>query len=287
MASRRRYKVPGYRDGGAVPFTSGAATPEVVEQPELASADAPPPPPAADDAILRAVEAQRQAEALHHRRMQEPQSVDQYVDSLPNLSDHKRRFLKANSEMLNGEQRELMSQAYVEAMQAGMRDDTPELDRWLVDTVRDEMNSRRARLADAARSAADTMLQPPRHHADSNVDEVVARLNAEVSALNGAYNARQAAPDVLASQLPQPEPTPRAPRMPMTAPVSRDVPMLSGQRQASAPGMTLSPEERVIARNSFSDPSMSDAQKERIYAMNKARLQRERAEGRYPQSGQG
>lgn len=67
----------------------------------------------------------------------------------------------------------------------------------------------------------------------------------------------------------------------MTAPVSREVPSSSGERPAST-GMTLTAEERFIARNAFTDPNMTNAQKEKLYAMNKAKLQRERAAGRYP-----
>jgi len=72
----------------------------------------------------------------------------------------------------------------------------------------------------------------------------------------------------------------------VSAPVSRDAPMLSGQRVASS-GMTLTPEERFIARNSFSDPSMTDAQKERLYATQKARLAALRSQGLYPERERG
>ena len=276
MATKRRYKVPGYRDGGRVPVPESA---ESEQQPMAAQ------PSAADDAVMRAVEAQRQAEAFQHRRSQEPMSVEQYVDSLPGLTDHKRRFLKSNSDMLNSEQRDLMAQAYVEAMQAGMRDDTPELDRWLVDTVRSEMNSRRARLADAARSAVGTMMQP--RQPERSVEQDAASLAAEAGTLMSAYNARESAPDVVSSQLPQAAPVPRTPRMPMTAPVSREVPMTSGQRLAPSSQVTLSPEERFIARHSFSDPNMTDEAKERLYASQKARLRDLRSQGKYPESGQG
>ena len=72
----------------------------------------------------------------------------------------------------------------------------------------------------------------------------------------------------------------------MTAPVSRDVPTASGQRQTST-GVTLSPEERFIARNSFSDPNMSDAEKERLYAQQKSRLHQMRRDGTYPERERG
>lgn len=57
MASRRRYKIQEYRDGGAVPLTSGGAIPEVVEHPEVVvNADEPSLPPRdADDPIQKAL----------------------------------------------------------------------------------------------------------------------------------------------------------------------------------------------------------------------------------------
>lgn len=67
--------------------------------------------------------------------------------------------------------------------------------------------------------------------------------------------------------------------MPVSAPVSRDVPGPGGQRTASR--ITLSPEERDIARKSFTASDMTDEQKEKLYAMNKAKLHRMRANGEY------
>lgn len=72
----------------------------------------------------------------------------------------------------------------------------------------------------------------------------------------------------------------------MTAPVSRDVPSVSGQRMSPS-AVTLTPEERFIARNSFTDPNMTDAEKERLYASQKARLASLRAQGLYPERERG
>lgn len=92
---------------------------------------------------------------------------------------------------------------------------------------------------------------------------------------------------------PPPEPAPAAPApaparrsMPVSAPVSREVPTASGQRRSNT--MTLSPEEREIARNSFGSikgaPDLTNDQKERLYAENKAKLNRMRASGEYRQT---
>lgn len=78
------------------------------------------------------------------------------------------------------------------------------------------------------------------------------------------------------------EPQPQRRSMPLSAPVSRDVPTSSGERQPSTK-MTLTEEERRIARTSFSAPDMTNAQKEYAYAQNKRKLQTMRANGKYPQ----
>ena len=83
---------------------------------------------------------------------------------------------------------------------------------------------------------------------------------------------------------PKSAPQPQRRSMPMSAPVSRDVPTPSGQRQESSK-ITLSAEERQIARNAIVDrpdmPKMSNEQKELIYARNKQKLHRMRANGEY------
>lgn len=68
----------------------------------------------------------------------------------------------------------------------------------------------------------------------------------------------------------------------MSAPVSRDVPTPSGQRQASSK-ITLTAEERQIARTSFTAADMTNEQKELLYARNKQKLAAQRANGAYPE----
>jgi hypothetical protein len=82
---------------------------------------------------------------------------------------------------------------------------------------------------------------------------------------------------------PEPQPQPQRRSIPMTAPVSRDVPTASGQRQASSK-VTLTAEERQIARTSFTASDMTNEQKELLYARNKQKLAQQRANGAYPQA---
>jgi hypothetical protein len=81
---------------------------------------------------------------------------------------------------------------------------------------------------------------------------------------------------------PAPAAQPQRRSMPVSAPVSRDVPSATGARPTS---VTLSEEERKIARLSIMDrpdmPNLTNEQKERIYAQNKMKLQRMRANGEY------
>lgn len=78
-------------------------------------------------------------------------------------------------------------------------------------------------------------------------------------------------------------PAPQKRTMPVAAPVSRDVPTPSGQRQ-SPTSITLSPEQVRVAHTAFTDPTgkMTNADKEREYAKNLMKLQRARANGSYP-----
>lgn len=93
----------------------------------------------------------------------------------------------------------------------------------------------------------------------------------------------KAAPAVASEPELQPQPQPQRRSIPMTAPVSRDVPTASGQRQASTK-VTLTAEERQIARTSFTAPDMTNEQKELLYARNKQKLAAQRSNGSYPQS---
>lgn len=85
-----------------------------------------------------------------------------------------------------------------------------------------------------------------------------------------------------------PQPQPQRRSAPVTAPVSRDVPTTSGSRQSSKT-VTLTAEERLIARNSFGAikdstgkmVDLTNEQKEMLYAKNKQKYQQQLANGQY------
>lgn len=99
-----------------------------------------------------------------------------------------------------------------------------------------------------------------------------------LEALEGQLGLRKATTE------PEPVPQPQRRSMPVSAPVSRDVPTPTGQRQSSNK-MTLTPEEVAIARASIVDrpdlPPLTNAQKEYIYAQNKRKYQTMKANGTY------
>lgn len=86
-----------------------------------------------------------------------------------------------------------------------------------------------------------------------------------------------------AAPTPSPAPAPQKRSVPVSAPVSREPPTSSGQR-SSGNQITLTAEERQIARNSFGSVNgreLSPAEKERLYALNKAKYKRMLADGSY------
>ncbi len=94
-----------------------------------------------------------------------------------------------------------------------------------------------------------------------------------------AAPAAQTAPPATSSTTSQPQRR----SIPVSAPVSREPPTSSGQRQSSNQ-VTLTAEERQVARNSFSSingKELTNAEKERLYAMNKAKYRKMLADGTY------
>lgn len=97
-------------------------------------------------------------------------------------------------------------------------------------------------------------------------------------------------PTVTTTSTPQ-SPPPERRSIPVTAPVSRDAPSTSGTRQKTE--ITLSPEQREVARNSFGPVwegdgkgngkwvDLTNPEKERLYAINLRKLAQKRANGTY------
>ena len=150
---------------------------------------------------------------------------------------------------------QIFNRHYVEALQSGgFTDDTAALDNHLIAATAREIEQRRQQLE-------------PAHEPARTIEEEVQRLDDEIEA-----NRRSEQPPAPIA----PPPKPAAPHrsIPMSAPVSREVPMGSGERRQDN---TLRADEREIARVSF--PHLPSAQAEYEYLKNKRRMIQMKANG--------
>jgi hypothetical protein len=206
-----------------------------------------PAPPSTD--VLPAVSApsadsdavKRALEATLHAetlQQQAPRTVAEHIDRLP-ISDHKKRFLHDHPEMLDDTRVRAMGRAWNDAIAANIiPDDTPAMDQYILDRVSRETGSRHQHGID------DTpMPAAPPPPIERTADHPQSRRS-----------------------------------IPMSAPVSRDVPSPSGRRMSERLNITLSPLEREIARNSFSS-DQSIEERERLYATKKSLMLQMRQDG--------
>jgi hypothetical protein len=301
MASWRKYRSPrGFRDGGAVTPEVGAdvpsppaappETPEAIDVPppveahadggSVTEAPAPVPSPADDDAVTRALQASIRAEEMQ-RQARAPQTIDEQIDRMP-ISDHKKNLLRQYPMLMNAEIVPIAREVYQRAVSAGIDDDTEHMDRWLVDGTRQEIEERRQRMAKSAADAVSVMPQmqePP-------IEKMADRLDQQAEAIRLAMDAANTTPVTIAAEI-APAVPPRKRSLPVSAPVARDVPGLDGKRVEDFRTITLSPEQRIVARNSFGPirdahgnlVDLSNDAKERMYAANLAKMRRLRASG--------
>jgi hypothetical protein len=274
MVVRRKYK--------------SRVAPALAEE-AVAAAPAPPvaPGPVTDgdgaSPLQRALEAQQHAESLQqqhtHRQhigLPEPpvspaerQAIDAYVDGVPNLTDHQKRFLKSHPTLLREPYTDLVQHAVMVARHAGIADDTPQMDNAILAGVARDIEHHRHLSQLTSASARPTPENAQMHH---DVNRHAADLQAE-------------AEQHLAEHQPAPSAPPLPPKrksLPMSAPVSRDYPSVTGRPHESN---TLSPAERDIARNSFGDPNMSNHEKELLYLRNRNKYRQAKADGSYSSQG--
>lgn len=246
-----------------------------------ASPVAPPPSPVDDEpnALQRALAATRHAEDLqlqHGQRqqlgLQEPeldpqhrQAIEAHIDAMPELTDHKRRFLKSHPSLLTEPFVKLMSHAYAIAQHAGIADDTPAMDNAILVGVARDLEHHRA-LSQLTR--ADARPTPENAAAHYDASEGADALSREAEAFMA---------EAAASAPPPPPPAPARRSIPMSAPVSRETPMMSsGGRQHGE--NTLSAEERQIAHISFAHLPKHAA--EYAYLQNRKKMREMKKDGR-------
>lgn len=272
MATRRRYKQPpGYRDGGRVlPVNEAVETTGSDVKPSS------PPPPAAppsspavasdhsDDALQQAIAGVRRAEEINraHAQTQQPavsSTIEEFVDGIPGLSEFKKGFLKANPEFVtDATHQQLLRKNYQEALRGGVADDdTPEMSRAILDGVArdlEQMRQQGALRSELLRSDEPTRLVSTGDTQNAAATDLPPRTGK--TALSTPPTIRKS--------------------MPVTAPVSRDVPTTNGQRYSSQQ-VHLNAEERQVAHISFRH--LPPDQAEAAYAANKIRMLQMKADG--------
>jgi hypothetical protein len=297
MATRRKYRTPrGYKSGGAVtPEDSADVTlppatpsdevtidvPPPVEVETAADGGSVPPPVPGDDAVTQAIQATIRAEEMQRQQM----SVEQYINAIPGLSDHKRDFLKRFPLLLQLENAQAMRKHHQAGLRAGIPDDSAEMDEHLVSGMKFELEARRQRQVDAANAGVAAMQPPP--VPERSIEQDVDQLDREASAIGGMMQAEAATPMAIAEQVEATPSLPKRKSIPTSMPVTRSIPTLSGKPAEDYRSVTLSREQRIVARNSFGaikDASgnlvdLTPEQKERMYAANLIKMRKMRAEG--------
>ncbi|MGJ4928612.1 hypothetical protein ACQR1I_14195 [Bradyrhizobium sp. HKCCYLS2038] len=246
-----------FKDGGAVPLVDHVAPPGAAPQPPAEAGTS----AESADPLKEALQAQRHAEEMAR---QPPPSITEQIDRIPGISEFKRDTLRQYPRLMDPTIAPLASRHYAAALADGVEDDTEAMKSRILGGVTADLDLiERTRTAplrtDPASSATAAPISEPR---------------------SPVHSSPQAAP-------PQLRPTTATRRsVPISAPVSRGVPSASGRQESGL--ITLSAEERQIARNSFGAVSglyLSDDEKERMYAANKRRYLSMLASGQY--GGQG
>jgi hypothetical protein len=265
MATRRK----GYRSGGRVS----------VELPDVAPDIATPEPPAEmqqpaaaldGSPVKQALDDIRRAEALQqqYQQPQQPRTLGQAIDTDPQLTGPQKQFLRQHPEVLSDPRALLF---YVNAARSrGIQDDTPEFFQSILDGFAREYE----RGVEHAKHLASTMARP---QAAEEADRVKAE---EVIS-----HAQAMLPDVPIPPAETPAMAPLASEsrrsVPVSAPVSRDVPTSGGLREASV-DTRLTAEERDVARRSYH--YLPPAEAEKLYWQMREKLRRARRDGTYRQT---
>jgi hypothetical protein len=242
----------------------------------------PPVDPTASSVLMRAAEAQRQAEAMQR----DPElAVARYVDALPGLLDRERAFLKKYPMLLAPENSRLLQSEFNAALGEGLARDSDAFENRVLSGIVRRLEGRQP----AENGGAAAIMHPP-PSLEPSIERAAERLDHQAHAIHRTMQVADATPLAVSVGLPTAGPAAPARRsLPVSAPVSRDVPTVSGERVQDARSITLSAEERAIARNSFGpirDASgnlrdLTNEEKERLFASNKAKMLRMKADGSY------
>jgi hypothetical protein len=213
--------------------------------------------PPIDDPLQHAIAATIRAEQLQRQAAQQPQQ--QGAPHAPEgLSEYKQAMLARHPELYEPFRARCAAHYWRAAMEAGIPDDTEQMDQYILQGVERELQRQRDQAAANAAAMAQVHQAPPPAPA--------------------APAAPPPMPQTVSAPL-MPPASPARKSIPVAAPVSREVPTASGQRVDHG-RITISAEEADIARRSR--PDLPGPHAERLYAENKLLLAQRRARGEYP-----
>lgn len=254
MVNYRKKKPLTFKDGGAVPFAD--VVEPVAEPLEAASikipADEAPAAAPEPDAVQQAYERTLRAQQFQPPPppvQLPPKTIDEAIDRLP-VSDFWKTSLRSHPEIMEHNNQTTVAFYHQRALKDGIDPESPEM----VSHIMGGIQAEKARAVENAKRAALLMTPPPPDRAIREADAMPAP-----------------APALMPAQ--------RQPRMPVSAPVSRDVPSASGRRTSD--NKTLTPQEVEIALKSFSASDMTDEQKVMSYWKNREKLRHMRETGEY------
>jgi hypothetical protein len=288
MATRRTYRPKKYKSGGAVTPEANtdelslsapqADSPETLETPPpvetVADGGAISAPKEVDDAVARALAATINAEKLQ-RQARTPMSVEEHIERLP-VSEFKKSFLRQNPMMLHPEIVPIAARAYQRARSAGIADDSEQLNAAMLDGVRQEIEGRQKRMVQSAQDAV-TAMPPMPEPEPAEIEKAVDLLDRQSDAIRNVMSAE----DAVSTEVPPIAAPPTRRSLPISAPVSRDIPTEGGRRMSEQRTVHLSAEERALSHSSYSWLTKREAEME--YAKQKLRLAEMRRRGEYPE----
>ncbi|WP_316234238.1 hypothetical protein [Bradyrhizobium sp. SZCCHNR1098] len=235
----------------APPLEAAAAPPELTEQEREEQERN-------ERAVREALARQRRAEELSAEMSRMSPVERELAQRFPDMTPAERWFVLQHPEVLHEDNVHFVAESYQRGQRIGLQRGSKELFALILDDI--DTRQRAARGAESL---------------DRDVERE--RL---ISAAQGGAPEIPAEPAVETASEPSLPAIP-APRkgMPMAAPVSRSEPPTYSGRPREPNFLT--PEEREIARNSFSAPGMTNAQKEYLYLKNKQRYHQMVRDGTY------
>jgi hypothetical protein len=203
-----------------------------------------------DDPVRRGLAEIQRAEQMHR------ELAEQQRHANAGATPRQQKFIEQHPILMAPYVYPIARQAYLEALAAGLQPDTDANENFVLEKTGEALRRQR--------EAREAMPPPNDEYRRKLADQLEREAAAQMDEQAPGSAPRQMAPTSQRS-------------MPVSAPVSRSMPSVTGRPVETR--ITLSPEERDVARRSYAN--MPPAEAERLYAEMKGLLIRRRAAGTY------